>query len=180
MANVNTGNNAQTGLRFENHNNAQNADFILGDGFGNPYVDFKLNGNSYKIVNDTSETNFKQFNIFNCNQTYPNELLTLRNENTTNAVNAGIQIGAYTQNPQKPCFNILGSCQDVTNNENQVSFGAGSGVSTHNFLNHVTNSLDFDGPQKTSINNSLYVNGNLSTGSTLVAASGVPFDKSCN
>lgn len=56
----------------------------------------------------------------------------------------------------------------------------GKGILTHDFLTHVSNSVDFDGPQKTSINNSLYVNGNLSTGSTLVAASGVPFDKSCN
>ena len=56
----------------------------------------------------------------------------------------------------------------------------GKGISTHTFLSHVSNSLDFDGPQKTSINNSLYINGNLSTGSTLVATSGTPFDKSLN
>jgi len=56
----------------------------------------------------------------------------------------------------------------------------GKGATTHTFLTHVSNSPDFDGPQKTSINNSLYINGNLSTGSTLIAASGTPFDKSCN
>ena len=56
----------------------------------------------------------------------------------------------------------------------------GKGATTHTFLTHVSNSPDFDGPQKTSINNSLYINGNLSTGSTLIAASGTPFDKSLN
>lgn len=56
----------------------------------------------------------------------------------------------------------------------------GKGVLTHTFLSHVSNSPDFDGPQKTSINNSTYINGNLSTGSTLLAANGVAFDRSCN
>ncbi len=56
----------------------------------------------------------------------------------------------------------------------------GKGILTHDFLSHDSNSSDFDGPQKTFINNSLNINGNLSSGSTLVAASGVPFDKSCN
>lgn len=56
----------------------------------------------------------------------------------------------------------------------------GKGGLTHTFLSHISNSLDFDGPQKTSINNSLYVNGNLSTGSTLVAENAIAFSKSCN
>lgn len=70
--------------------------------------------------------------------------------------------------------------QDVALNENAFYMDIGKGGTTHTFLTHQSGSVDFDGPQKTSINNSLYVNGNLSTGSTLLAASGVPFDKSCN
>ncbi len=56
----------------------------------------------------------------------------------------------------------------------------GKGFSTHDFLTHQSGSVDFDGPQKTSINNSLYVNGNLSSGSTLIAENSIPFSKSLN
>lgn len=70
--------------------------------------------------------------------------------------------------------------QDVALNENSFYMDIGKGGSTHTFLTHQSNSVDFDGPHKTSINNSLWVNGNLSTGSTLIATNGVPFDRSCN
>lgn len=60
-------------------------------------------------------------------------------------------------------------------NENAFYLSIGKGILTHTFLTHQSNSVDFDGPQKTSINNSLYVNGNLSTGSTLIAENGIAF-----
>lgn len=55
IVNVNTNGNTQTGIWLENKNNSQNADIILGDN----YIDLKLNGNSFNIINDNSETHYK-------------------------------------------------------------------------------------------------------------------------
>lgn len=60
-------------------------------------MDFKLNNDSYNIINNNSETHYKQYNIYNCDQTYVNESITLKNNNNSN--NCGVKIGAYTNTP---------------------------------------------------------------------------------
>lgn len=71
---------------------------------------------------------------------------------------------------------------DYSANENQINFEVGKGVGSHNFLSHQTNNTDVDAinGHKTFINNSVNINGSISSGRTITAANSVPFIDSCN